>query len=794
MGFYKRRSAFYVPLVLLAIGSLPSFALNVDDDDGGINLVGSTYTRTDVSSFADIAYDIRDMEGKCAQNDISAARQIYRNGKTAIHSLSSLATNPKFKHKDLTFAFQMYGLAGGDGKVVNGNVLNYESFAHEYIEQLFDDKKCFTAIRAIHHLGVWMHVSYLLWNTVISCDIAADPDYDNAAAGVDNMPFLADQIVASWVGSLQQNNGAEDDDGFSLYSETNRIGDIFGTNLVGGARANLNLLEGYEAISEILSIDTSCQDNNIYANTIEAMWPTVTEMSRQMLIPQIQFLIHSMLEEDYDAVGIHARIVVPQASQCRTSSYEYLKQTFLDNPYDSSKFHRTLAVLQDLYACFGISCLEIGIPIDFSEDNALFCHHYYFEYPSLAGYPASTDVSEDAKIDLDVHQINILTQFDDGNEEGTNTNTGQGGTELNHETYWKLAQYIYMNGKNSRKFHYYQDDDDVTNEALLSLHSLAVSGARKNTYYYLDFITYFDDANFADSTIRDTFNNRGRWKNRSLKQRAAVIRVTIQVHLMHMHILTKLDDSVTACGKNNEKIDSARIDLVRDDDDNFRFGRMDSWDEVSAFIIGSMEGQKYGGSPDFRDGALLWSLANNRCIEFGLCTTSNDHRSAIVNKVLYDQLAAGKAMFEAGSCENLQRITEDLANVLLVPILQSVIKYAIVNQYQNRGSSDVSIALGETFATGIIPIVLRYDEKSGMTLNKNLVPVDNFEELVMDGPQVVADTFLAIPYLGCGLIGKSYEVDACLNYQDTSTSGIAKSTELAFSIILTSILAVVSLI
>ena len=37
--------------------------------------------------------------------------------------------------------------------------------------------------------------------------------------------------------------------------------------------------------------------------------------------------------------------------------------------------------------------------------------------------------------------------------------------------------------------------------------------------------------------------------------------------------------------------------------------------------------------------------------------------------------------------------------------------------------------------------------------------------MVIDGPQTVADTFLAVADFDCELIGKSFEVDACLHYQ-----------------------------
>lgn len=763
---FNKKMIFKIPSLLLILLS----NANANNDEG-IVLVGNTITRTDVTDLADITRDIHDMESACmASNNTSAARKIYQEGRYAAHSLHYLATQEEHLNNDMTFGFQMYGLAGGN--VEDGVTDKYKLFASEYVEKLFDEDKCLPAVRAAQHIVLWMQVSFELWNTVRSCAIAADPTYDNEIAGVDNLPKKADQIVAYWVGSMQDASGGglDGDEGFSLYSATNEIADKFDTDELGGARANKNILASYEAISSILSSKNACTE---YSKTIKAMWPILSALSRQILVPQIQSLILAMLEEDHDSIGIFATIVVPQMSQCRHSSYKYLKHTFLDNPYDSTKFHKTLWVLRDMYPCLGIACREVGHPIDY-HDSALACPSYYIMDPILAGYPTSSEVLEESKIDLDMHQINILTQFDD-------------------EAYWKMARYIYKNGRNSKTFDELQDDDDITNDSLLSLHSLAVSGDRENAMYYNDFITYFDDPNYADTLILDAFDNKERWNDSSLRQRAAVIRITMQVHLMYMTILTKLNKAVTTCGADSDT-DSSRINLLannnfKDADDlynRYYLKRvLSAWDEAAAFIVGSLEGEDIGGSIDFEDGASLWSLANNRCIEFD---RQNDKRFAVSNSALFSLLLAGKGMIESRSCGHLERFATDIADMLLVPIMQSVIKYALHNQVETRGSTDVDVAIGESFATSLIPIILHYEKGSGLILMNNMVPVDMSQDLVIDGPQTVADTFLAVADFDCELIGKSFEVDACLHYQspipDTSEASRGTSVLSPFYAIL----------
>jgi len=737
-------------LPLLAFFSSSSVVRSAEDEEG-TKLVGNTITRTDISSLADIAKDVRDMDTYCSESNVEQARDIYKDGKYGEYSLRYLATHAHHINNDLTFAFQMYGLSGGKPE----DAANYELFASQYIDKLFDEGNCGPAVLASLELTLWMHVSYVNWDLLRSCSIAADPEFDNLAAGVDNLPGKADQIVAYWVGSLQ--DAPDGTDGYSLYSKANIAGANFGTNVFSGSRANKNILDAYEVISGILSQEDACTSDFTKLKTSEALWPALVDISRQMLVPQIQQLIYAMLEENYDGVGIHARIVVPQLSQCRYSNYKFLKEVLLDNPYDSSNFHKTLKALQSSYSCLGLSCRDIGIPHEFN-DSSLGCNEYS-DVPTLAGYPAGSYVTEESKIDLDIHQINVLTQFD-------------------HDEFWESAKYIYLFGKNSMIDDYYADDDEVLNDKYLSLHSLAIDGSRDQALFYGEFISYFDDPNYADTIVRDTFDNTGRWMNKPRVQRAAVIRVTLQAKIMYMHILSKLNQAVSSCVSRAVP----RIDNLPEDE-----GVIDAWDEVAAFIIGSLEGEEIGGSSDFNDGTSLWGLANSRAIEFG---RTNEQGYAISNAAIYNLLLAGKGKISAQSCANLDRTAFGIAHLLFIPLFQSVVKYAIVNQYEIASSDDADIALGETFANSVIPVLNHYDPVSARTLVDNMVPTDEFQNLVQSGPQAVADAFLAVAddfNIECEYIGKSYEVDACRHYQSVLKSSSASRVSVVFAGILSTV-------
>ena len=325
---------------------------------------------------------------------------------------------------------------------------------------------------------------------------------------------------------------------------------------------------------------------------------------------------------------------------------------------------------------------------------------------------------------------------------------------------------------------YYADDDEVSNDQYLSLRSMAVDGSRDQALFYGEFISYFDDPNYADTIVRETFDNNGRWMNKPKAQRAAVIRVTLQAKIMYMHILSKLNQAVSGCAS------TLRIDALEDDT-----GDIDAWDEVAAFIIGSLEGEEIGGSSNFDDGASLWGLANSRCIEFG---RNNEQGYAVSNAAIYNLLLAGKGKITSKSCANLDRTAFGIAHLLFIPLFQSVVKYAIVNQYESASSDDADIALGETFANSVIPVLNHYDPESARTLVDNMVPTDEFQKLVKSGPQAVADAFLAVAddfNIECEYIGRSYEVDACRNYQSVlkSTSSCPGRASVVFAGILSTV-------
>ena len=343
---------------------------------------GQIITRTDVEDLADIAKDIRDIRHECTiSENYDYAREIYQEGRnTKDYSLSSFSLLDDFRSGPI-HAFQKYGLMRGD--LQKDSLEEWDEklkwFGHDYILKHFEDDDCYIAANAALVLNVWMKVASELWGGWDECRNLSDPDYM-----VDFDPNKkADDFIAFWVGSLQSD--LADTGGFSLFSLTNEIGHYFGTvDRNDVALANHAIVSSYEDASALLSKTDACSQDDTEHSTIRELWNIYNVISTQMLIPLMQLLFRAMIEKNVDEVKLYATIVVPQISQCRTSTFEHLKANLLDRSYDSAKFYDLYESLISTFDCLGISCDDIGTPNGHSVPMCNGPNLVLAEYPSSA--------------------------------------------------------------------------------------------------------------------------------------------------------------------------------------------------------------------------------------------------------------------------------------------------------------------------------------------------------------------------------------------------------------------------
>ena len=349
---------------------------------------GQIITRTNVEPIADHAKDIRDMHHICFTSDESnAARDIYHNGKNTHHSLSSLSLKSEYQ-KGWTFEFQKYGLLRGDLSPESLEEWEEEEegmqwFAHDFVMTELDKEECVLATNAALVLNVWMMAAYELWEGWDECRRLSDESYF-----VDFDPNQkADDFIAYWVGSLQDDMAHMG--GHSLFSLTNEAGQYFNTiDRNGVAFANLAIVAAYEEASAILSKSDACSQDDGEGRTIQELWKVYHVIASEMLVPMMQHLLKGMLEQDPETVRLYATIVVPQTSQCRTSTFELLKARLLDRSYHKKDFVEVYQALISTFDCLGIRCDDIGVPNGYSVPIC------YDSSLVLAEYPADSQVRQ----------------------------------------------------------------------------------------------------------------------------------------------------------------------------------------------------------------------------------------------------------------------------------------------------------------------------------------------------------------------------------------------------------------
>lgn len=280
-----------------------------------------------------------------------------------------------------------------------------------------------------------------------------------------------------------------------------------------------------------------------------------------------------------------------------------------------------------------------------------------------------------------------------------------------------------------------------------SLADLAVATSRRAADpWYSEFVRYHNNNAYADKIIKDTLEGKGKWGSTgSVAQRSAVITETSAFMVLYLHLISQINDAVNLCkGMTSE----ADYDLTH------------PWDEVAALSIGSLEGTQEGGSSDSQDGQFIWSLATKRAFQF---QALNREGYAKINSELEDLLYAGKGEIDAVECASFEKTAERLKVMTLLPLMQSVLRYVVQTQNLQASSASEDLALGETFALAILPIMELIDPAGALVVQQNMIIQDGVPP-ARDGSQAVADAiggFAVAAGLQCQLLGYTPEARPC---------------------------------
>ena len=291
-----------------------------------------------------------------------------------------------------------------------------------------------------------------------------------------------------------------------------------------------------------------------------------------------------------------------------------------------------------------------------------------------------------------------------------------------------------------------------------SLADLAVASSRRTADpWYSDFVKYHNNNNYADKLIRDTLEGNGKWgSSASVAQRSAVITETSAFMVLYLHLIAEINDAVNQC---KGIASDGEYDLTH------------PWDEVAALLIGSLEGTTESGSSDLEDGQLIWGLASRRAFQF---QDLNNEGVAQVDSRLLDLLYAGRGEIDASECTSLEKTAEQIKLISMVPIMQSIMRYAIQNEKQSGMPGSADVALGEIYALAIVPIMEGTDPAASATVRENMI-YQSGAQPVRGGAQAVADAignFAVGSGVRCSLIGYTPQTRPCRYHGGSSAPGL----------------------
>jgi hypothetical protein len=176
---------------------------------------------------------------------------------------------------------------------------------------------------------------------------------------------------------------------------------------------------------------------------------------------------------------------------------------------------------------------------------------------------------------------------------------------------------------------------------------------------------------------------------------------------------------------------------------------------------------------------MIWGLGTRRGYQF---QTLNSQGYPKVNSDLEDFLFAGRGEIDALECEMLQKTADNIQSITLIPLMQSVLKYAALNEQHAADSGNADLALGEVFASSIIPIIQIFDSASALILEENMLIQPGIKP-VRGGVQQVANALgSAANAMGINPrdLGSIPEADPSLLYGGSSSSPALQPYKLSF--------------
>jgi hypothetical protein len=694
--------------------------LSVCNNVGTINVNTSTdlgtnlyVTTTNVQDLANIALDVKAMSDALSVGREALARIIYEEGanspiydasgaKVDLRSLEGFSVNAS----QIMTLNPLYQIAVFALRDTNGMYLGQDAgrYADTIVQQAMTEGAAVNSpigAEAAVVLNLWMELVNELFETVNLCKNRKIFEAD----GIRSM----DEAAAYWIGDGQTIGNSVN--GHLLYALAEQMGDFFSTvdKATNQSVANVNILQLFYQAKIELSLTGACAADI----TAQRLRHIVNKIVTQMLIVNAQALIHFLRVSDRPRVRIYAHAFVPFIVGCSPETFSYLRGKLIDYTYTEMEVDSIVQTIRSMFSCFNIECADVGVHA--SESNPP-CGSLDDNY-QLAGYRASTNISDFAKLDLDIAEMDILMKMEA----------------------FEAAEDLYTYGKHSTQL--------IGDGTGLSLGYLAGSLDRTNVPQFFSFKKYYgEDDKYADTIIRYAMMSNNQL---TPDQRRLVATATSQYIILYMAALQSMHQAVDACDAGDQAAG-------------------EHWDTAAAWLIGHMEGTTEAGS---NDGRLLWALAKSKCDEFGTCSTGAPG-SARFNDELVLRLYTGRGSVMTKGCSQLRQVTDQVTALLPIPLIQSAVSTAFLLKHASGDQQGQLLALGYVYSQALLPLITNVNSGAAATIASSFDLVGG-KSIPHGVPALVSAYSSVLSGMGinCASVGGNNQVDMC--------TGVVKRTGLA---------------
>ena len=639
-----------------------------------------------------------DIKAMILAESVDEAEQVYREGRHALSddashqdsmiSISSFSREAeKYMSQDPMFNIFKYALYDDDS-LENKHGLGF-TYADEVVEEALAAEDTELAAEAAVVLNVWMMISHMLSNAIDTCRKGENP-ISHIDAG-----------VALWIGREQVAGSFTSNRGWSLYALAQTAHRRFGFS-EGEAPVNSALFESFLRLKEQ---SEGCVD---ITDTYLDLRFEISNTLRQLSIPLVQHLLSYIADDDRWHVELYAVAILSQLAATDPIAYMELSDVLFT---DFSRQQVTQHVVDDLVAFFRdvrITCQDLSLGTA-AEDFYLsvlvekICEGLaeVDADSSLRTYEPTSNVTEEARIDLDIFQIKLFSK-----------------------TKAFSAALDYFN-------HGYNILDKDSKSGFLSLGTLSSLPVESGSLWSVG-----NGGDDPSEVITDALEGTGRFTGTSKYFIAEVVSRTLQSRVAFEAVLAEMGTAIRQCQVFGSDNDDA----------------MSSWDRAVAYFLGAAS---YSAVTDKSSSSnTMFSLGEELCAVFDTCTLSGESSN---NVKLVEFLRKGKDLLENGKCSD----AESLVSSQFIPHLFIPIAQGFIQSLSQKKRLEESVADRLVFGAAISSALASLDGNE----NRKTLPSEIFDFAMTSLPTLdgmkssieVVHTVMNLLGIDCDDIGRFHE-------------------------------------